>query len=63
MTTKHLLALLLIGIVAIFATGCGGPEGGSNETDKRYIDGKPADPNAGDMAPGQARRAAAQKGP
>ena len=62
-------ALIIATTVALgsFLGGCSGPSGGASETDQRVINGKPAsdgnNPGAtGDVAPGQARRSAAQKG-
>ncbi len=61
LNSKFCVVVVFLG--ALMVCGCSGPQGGSSETDKRYIDGKPVDPNGGDVAPGQARRAAARKGP
>ena len=58
--------LALIIILVGLACGCSGSDGGSNESDKRTVNGKSVDSaGTGDVAPGQARRAAArgQAGP
>ncbi len=56
--------LALVVILAGVAYGCSGPEGGSNESDKRTINGKVVGADGvGGASPGQARRAAAHPGP